>query len=224
MIRILIAEDSEVVTALDGLSSPGAPFDVWTFDVSSDYRGADPDATDATDSLELLLDIHLIAEINDEDFSIDLGEEGASLGVSIGSDIEVDASIDAEFSIGMATGGSGEVFLVPDDGAELREDLALEVFGAFGRGLEVELLRLLDEGIDDKGLLAFGDAPADELDGLPPAAAVDPARAHGLAPGRHLGRGYGRPRPPDGVVGAPPLHDRSPPQRPSGRSSRHRRR
>lgn len=102
---------SAVATALNGLSSPGAPFDIWSFTVTTDYRGSDA-ASDPTGSLELLLDVALSAQIN-ETFSIDLGEEGAFLGMNIDADIEVDARLDANFSIGISTQGPLEVFLVP---------------------------------------------------------------------------------------------------------------
>ena len=105
---------SDVASELDGLTAPaGGLFDIWTFAVTTGYRGADALSGDPAGSLELLLNIDLHAEINDQTFSIDLGEEGAALGISLDVDLDVDVALDAEFSIGIATGGSQDIFLVP---------------------------------------------------------------------------------------------------------------
>src|SRR5262249_23728387 len=95
---------SDVVTELNGLTVPGSPFDVWSLAVTTSYRGSDPDATDATGSLEFLLDFDLHAEINNQKFALDLGQEGAALGVSIPVNLMVDASLDGNFSVGISTG------------------------------------------------------------------------------------------------------------------------
>src|SRR5262249_42786393 len=55
----------------------------------------------------------------DETFTIDLGEQGAALGVTFDASVDFDATLDVEFSIGIATGGSNEVFLVPGGKVEL---------------------------------------------------------------------------------------------------------
>ncbi|MHC1764379.1 MAG: beta strand repeat-containing protein [Verrucomicrobiia bacterium] len=116
-----------VASALNGLGSPSPAFDVWSLAVTTGYRGADPDATDGLNSLELLLDVALHAQVNGQSYKIDLGEEGALLGINLDASIDVNATLDAAFSIGIATGGSGEVFLVPDDGAEQPGKITLAV-------------------------------------------------------------------------------------------------
>jgi Ca2+-binding RTX toxin-like protein len=150
---------SAVATALDGITAPGAPFDVWSLDVTTSYRGSDAAASDATGSLELLLDFKMLAAINDQTFKIDLGEEGASLGVNLDADISVDATLDADFSIGISTGAPLEVFLVPGGTITLAIDAVADLNGtAMHLGfLDLEFVNPSTIKLDGQVEIAFAD-------------------------------------------------------------------
>ncbi|HSB88198.1 MAG TPA: calcium-binding protein, partial [Ilumatobacteraceae bacterium] len=113
---------SDVVNDLDGLLAPFGPFAALSLAVTTGYRGSDPQATEGPGKLEALLDVVLHAETNGS-FALDLGEEGAALGIHIDADVAVDATLDAVFSIGIATAASPvEVFLVPGGTVTLAVD------------------------------------------------------------------------------------------------------
>jgi hypothetical protein len=121
---------SEVVGKLDGLLAPFGVFDELSLTVSTSYRGSAADAPDDTGALELLLDFVLHAAVQDQTFSLDLGEEGASLGVNISADVEVDAWLDAAFSIGISTHAPLAVFLVPGGSITLAVDAQADIGGS----------------------------------------------------------------------------------------------
>ena len=175
---------SDIVGAINSgpAISPVGIIDSFDLVATTSYRGESANVSGGNpDQLEVLLDLSFEALIQDETYSLSLGEDITNLGFNLSAGVEVDARVGADFSIGFSTDPTPDVFLVPGATVTLALDdsdsntaatasfsatdlnlgiLALNMSGSLTLDGAV-IVELLDFDGTDDGRLNFSSLPSD---------------------------------------------------------------